>query len=138
MNLTALTLNNSADLAVVYAKAGLTHADYHAKEAASAAFRLHPEMREPMHIDDSECTVDPDTLLCMYCGVDHSEQCIDCGRRGFHSDTCPAMRSFEIEPHPNGGWRLTLTQGSQPAGGGFYPEDEYSEAVEFASEWAGR
>jgi hypothetical protein len=91
MNLTELTLNNSADLAVVYAKAGLSNAHYHAKEAASAAFRLRPDLREPMHVDDSECTVDPDTLLCVHCGVEHGEPCSFCGGRGFHRDHCETL-----------------------------------------------
>lgn len=91
MNLSELTLNNAADLAVVYAKAGLSHAAYHAIEVARAAFRLHPEMREPMHERDSDCTVDEDTLCCKYCGVDHSDECPDCGGRGFHKPICETL-----------------------------------------------
>jgi hypothetical protein len=41
-----LALRNAADLAVVYAKAGLSHASYFAANAANHAFALHPELRE--------------------------------------------------------------------------------------------
>lgn len=40
------------------------------------------------HEEDGDCDVDPETLVCRVCGVDHSEQCEDCGGRGFHKATC--------------------------------------------------
>jgi len=43
------------------------------------------------HLQDSDCTVDPETLLCSVCGVDHGGECIDCGGRGFHKPNCPWM-----------------------------------------------
>ncbi len=43
---------------------------------------------ETAHEKDADCTVDLETLCCSVCGVDHSRECPDCGRRGFHSDTC--------------------------------------------------
>ena len=88
MNLAELTLNNAADLTVLYASIGSVNAAFHAVGAARAAFRLHPELREPMHIQDDECTVDPATDLCVYCGVMHGEPCAFCGGRGFHRDDC--------------------------------------------------
>lgn len=48
-------------------------------------------MTEPMHEKDSDCTVSEETLLCEVCGVDHSEECPDCGGRGFHKPVCPIM-----------------------------------------------
>ena len=44
-----------------------------------------------MHVKDSDCTVNPEDMLCIHCGVDHSETCPDCGGRGFHSADCPQM-----------------------------------------------
>lgn len=41
------------------------------------------------HTKDTDCTVDPDTLCCTVCGVDHSEECLECGQRGYHAETCP-------------------------------------------------
>lgn len=44
------------------------------------------------HTKDSDCTVDPETLLCFECGVMHDEEgCYDCGGRGFHKPTCPIL-----------------------------------------------
>ena len=43
------------------------------------------------HTKDSDCTVDPETMLCSECGVDHSDSCPDCGGWGFHKDACHAM-----------------------------------------------
>lgn len=40
------------------------------------------------HQQDSDCTVNHETLCCDVCGVDHSEPCPDCGGRGFHDLTC--------------------------------------------------
>lgn len=40
------------------------------------------------HSHDLECTVNPATLCCEVCGVDHSDECLDCGGRGFHKETC--------------------------------------------------
>lgn len=31
------------------------------------------------HVRDSDCTIDPETLCCDVCGVDHSDECLDCG-----------------------------------------------------------
>lgn len=41
------------------------------------------------HSRQEDCTVDPETLCCIACGVDHSEECLDCGKRGYHASTCP-------------------------------------------------
>lgn len=41
------------------------------------------------HSKDSDCTLHGQTLCCLYCGVDHSEECLDCGGRGFHKGNCP-------------------------------------------------
>lgn len=41
------------------------------------------------HSRDEDCTVDPETLCCTVCGVDHSAECLDCGKRGYHASTCP-------------------------------------------------
>ncbi len=43
------------------------------------------------HQKDSDCTVNPETLMCDGCGVDHSEECPDCGGRGFHQNECVAI-----------------------------------------------
>lgn len=43
---------------------------------------------EPTHTKDSDCTVDPETLLCSVCGVDHSDSCPECSGRGFHAEGC--------------------------------------------------
>lgn len=43
------------------------------------------------HTKDSDCTVNEETLLCDVCGVDHSDECADCGGRGFHKPTCESL-----------------------------------------------
>lgn len=40
------------------------------------------------HTQDSDCTVNPRTLLCTVCDVDHSGTCSDCGARAFHKPGC--------------------------------------------------
>ncbi len=40
------------------------------------------------HAKQEDCTVDPNTECCSTCGVDHSRECPDCHKRGYHSDTC--------------------------------------------------
>lgn len=44
-----------------------------------------------IHTKDSDCTVDPATLCCTTCGVDHSGQCSQCGGKGYHKETCPML-----------------------------------------------
>ena len=41
-----------------------------------------------LHCRDSDCIVNPSTLLCDVCGVSHSEGCDLCGGRGFHNFPC--------------------------------------------------
>ena len=41
------------------------------------------------HDQDADCTVDPSTLTCTTCGVDHSGECDRCHGRGFHKVGCP-------------------------------------------------
>lgn len=43
------------------------------------------------HDKDSDCTVNEETLCCDGCGVDHSEECPDCGGRGFHKPNCDVL-----------------------------------------------
>jgi hypothetical protein len=40
------------------------------------------------HQVDSDCTVDPDTDMCLTCGVLHGSPCPDCGGRGYHYAGC--------------------------------------------------
>lgn len=42
----------------------------------------------PEHTRDEDCTVDRETACCTVCGVDHSDECPDCGGRGFHRHRC--------------------------------------------------
>lgn len=60
---------------------------------ARLANRLPPRS---FHTKDSDCTINPDTLLCDACGVDHSDECPECGGRGFHKDTCVTMLGGEM------------------------------------------
>ncbi len=46
------------------------------------------------HEQDADCTVDPETNLCVVCGVEHAEPCPDCGGRGFHKPDCPVLREM--------------------------------------------
>jgi len=48
------------------------------------------------HTKDSDCTIDEDTACCVVCGVDHSEECLECGGRGYHKDTCSTMAEVDI------------------------------------------
>ena len=54
-------------------------------------------MSSPLHQQDSDCTVDSETLLCIECGVDHSDSCLDCGGRGFHKPTCSILLAEQQE-----------------------------------------
>jgi hypothetical protein len=47
------------------------------------------------HEQDEDCDVDPDTLSCRGCGVDHGGECPDCLGRGFHRPGCPGYRGQE-------------------------------------------
>ena len=59
-------------------------------------------LRVPVeHSKDSDCTVDPETMLCTVCGVDHSESCPVCDGHGFHAVDC-------IESDAN--WQGPLTE----------------------------
>lgn len=50
------------------------------------------------HSQDSDCTVNPETLLCEVCGVYHGEDaCPDCGGRGFHKPTCETLLRYQQE-----------------------------------------
>lgn len=46
------------------------------------------------HTRDADCTIDPETLCCTGCGVDHGAPCADCGGGAFHLDACPRLVSF--------------------------------------------
>lgn len=52
-----------------------------------------------MHTLDSQCRVNPETMLCDECGVDHSGDCAECSGRGFHQDGCPLIeaRPFDLD-----------------------------------------
>lgn len=40
------------------------------------------------HTKDAHCIVNPNTDLCVSCGVQHGEPCASCGGRGFHTEEC--------------------------------------------------
>jgi hypothetical protein len=42
-----------------------------------------------MHVQDSDCTIDPAIDTCSVCGVDHSGECARCHGRGYHTGECP-------------------------------------------------
>ena len=50
------------------------------------------------HTKDSDCTVNEETGLCDVCGVGHSDECPDCGGRGFHKPVCPILLSNRTVP----------------------------------------
>lgn len=59
-------------------------------------FALNQELRNAEnglmpHDRDSDCDVDPKTLCCTICGVDHSGTCPECGGHGFHKPDCKEM-----------------------------------------------
>lgn len=54
-----------------------------------AKLRAEYEAAGIVHNKDEDCTVDPVTHLCVICGVDHSDKCLICGGRGFHTEACP-------------------------------------------------
>jgi hypothetical protein len=41
------------------------------------------------HTKDTDCTIDPDTMCCIVCGVSHGSPCEACRGSGFHADGCP-------------------------------------------------
>jgi hypothetical protein len=53
------------------------------------------------HSKDADCTVDPATGGCFVCGVDHSDECPECGRHGFHLDGCVRMGLSPMTPTPS-------------------------------------
>lgn len=60
--------------------------------APGSAARLAAEKEDSRkHYKSSDCAVNPETLCCDLCGVDHSEECIECGHRGYHAETCNLM-----------------------------------------------
>lgn len=48
------------------------------------------------HTADADCNIDPTTLFCTGCDVDHSGKCETCGGSGFHIEDCPEIE----EPSP--------------------------------------
>ncbi|MDE2101014.1 MAG: hypothetical protein KGL39_27455 [Patescibacteria group bacterium] len=40
------------------------------------------------HRQDEDCIIDPDTNLCISCGVARGDACPDCGARSFHREWC--------------------------------------------------
>jgi hypothetical protein len=50
--------------------------------------RANKMANAPMHRQDSDCTVDPNTGSCIVCHVDHSSMCPECKGRGFHKPNC--------------------------------------------------
>lgn len=50
------------------------------------------------HTKDSDCTVDPETGLCIECGVCHTlGDCPECGGKGYHVDGCSEMDESVFE-----------------------------------------
>jgi hypothetical protein len=43
-----------------------------------------------VHVSDEDCEghIDPETLCCSVCGVDHNCECPKCGGHGFHKADC--------------------------------------------------
>ena len=41
------------------------------------------------HTKDSDCDVNPETMMCRECGVYHGLHCMACGGGGFHAPDCP-------------------------------------------------
>lgn len=64
-----------------------------AQELAEARAReiqaAEPELPDHGHTQDEDCQVDPNTDLCVVCGVHHWDPCVTCGGRGFHREDCP-------------------------------------------------
>lgn len=51
------------------------------------------------HTVDEDCFVDPDTHLCIGCGVEHGDPCPYCQGRAYHYSTCPCMLTItEADP----------------------------------------
>jgi len=43
------------------------------------------------HSKPADCNIDPDTRICIECGVDHSDPCPWCEQTGFHHPDCLAL-----------------------------------------------
>jgi hypothetical protein len=51
--------------------------------------KLHAgESVHEIHQQDTDCTVDGSTNLCLVCGVEHADPCLVCQGRGFHKPEC--------------------------------------------------
>lgn len=92
MNVTACPRCNQPGELVLYTPAArrrryvgqVTH------NGAMCQLKLNDILNMP-HSHDSECIVDPETDLCLICGVMHGQPCTDCGQRAFHLDNCREM-----------------------------------------------
>lgn len=47
-----------------------------------------------------------------------------------------SVPSFEVFPH-NGGWKIVLREAGVEAGAGWFPGEDYCDAIEFGQEWCG-
>lgn len=43
----------------------------------------------PVHMRDSDCTIDLNYDTCIECGIYHGEPCPICGHRAYHAPYCP-------------------------------------------------
>ena len=53
-------------------------------------------MAKPIHQFDDDCFLD-NTDTCVVCGVYHGDPCPRCGRRAFHSPSCPNNEAERIK-----------------------------------------
>lgn len=60
--------------------------------------RVSEEAKKNIHTQDSDCagSIDPQTMMCGVCHVDHSGECPVCHGHGYHLDGCS-----EIEEQPS-------------------------------------
>jgi hypothetical protein len=66
-------------------RTGKSHAIYQ-----STRFPRVTTRELPAHLCDADCAghIDPETLCCTICGVDHNCECPTCGGHGFHKAGC--------------------------------------------------
>jgi hypothetical protein len=56
----------------------------------------------PRHRQDSDCDLNPETLICRICQVDHGAPCPACGGRAFHNTPCAMLDDQDFR------WVITL------------------------------
>jgi hypothetical protein len=85
------------------------------------------------HTKDSDCTIDPETGLCVTCCVERGDACQECGGRSFHLEGCPDSDATSFAEMRT---RIGNTPSCEDCGEQHDPEwacEEVAQMLEFAN-----